>query len=218
MVDVAGQRGCAAPSVGLVVAQAGMSRRTFYECFDGREACVLALLDLGLERIGGLVGRRLCGRTRDRTGCAWRWRRLIRRSSRNVTRWQSGDMCLRWTAAGMLEAEIQFRKVVGYAELAKLAVERDLRASTPLTVAPNRPPRYAPRPRTPEHHSRTPNTNSPTPTRLRTTGLIWRGVCQVAALIGRRVAVLNRLQARHHRQAPRWSSSCRSTATHTSDC
>jgi putative transposase len=52
---------------------------------------------------------------------------IIRRSSRNVKRWQSGDMCLRWTAAGMLQAETQFRKVVGYTDLAKLAVaiERD---------------------------------------------------------------------------------------------
>jgi putative transposase len=31
----------------------------------------------------------------------------VRRTSRNVKRWQSGDMCLRWTAAGMLEAETQ---------------------------------------------------------------------------------------------------------------
>jgi len=51
----------------------------------------------------------------------------VRRSSRNVKRWQSGDMCLRWTAAGMLEAERQFRKVIGYRDLAKLAnaVERE---------------------------------------------------------------------------------------------
>jgi hypothetical protein len=35
---------------------------------------------------------------------------IIRRTSRNVKRWQNGDMCLRWTAAGMLEAETQFRK------------------------------------------------------------------------------------------------------------
>jgi putative transposase len=55
---------------------------------------------------------------------------IIRRTSRNVKRWQSGDMCLRWTAAGMLEAETQFRKVVGYSDLAKLAlaVEHDLAA------------------------------------------------------------------------------------------
>jgi hypothetical protein len=52
----------------------------------------------------------------------------VRRTSRNVKRWQSGDMCLRWTAAGMLEAETQFRRIVGYPDLAKLAiaVEADL--------------------------------------------------------------------------------------------
>lgn len=55
---------------------------------------------------------------------------IIRRSSRNVKHWQNGDMCLRWTAAGMLEAETQFRKVVGYTDLSKLthAVEHDLTA------------------------------------------------------------------------------------------
>jgi hypothetical protein len=42
----------------------------------------------------------------------------IRRSSRNVKRWQSGDMCLRWTAARMPEADRQFRRIIGYAKLA----------------------------------------------------------------------------------------------------
>jgi putative transposase len=53
---------------------------------------------------------------------------IVRRTSRNVKRWQSGDMCLRWTAAGMLEAKRQFRKIIGYRDLAKLAlaVEHDL--------------------------------------------------------------------------------------------
>jgi transposase-like protein len=52
----------------------------------------------------------------------------VRRSSRNVKRWQSGDMALRWTAAGMLEAERQFRRIIGYRDLAKLAlaIEHDL--------------------------------------------------------------------------------------------
>jgi transposase-like protein len=52
----------------------------------------------------------------------------VRRSARNVKHWQSGDMCLRWTAAGMLEAERQFRRIIGYANLAKLvtAIEREL--------------------------------------------------------------------------------------------
>ena len=63
----------------------------------------------------------------------------VRRSSRNVKRWRSGDMCLRWTAAGMLEAERQFRKVIGYRELATLAVaiEREVTtASSSPTAAP----------------------------------------------------------------------------------
>ncbi|MCC6223815.1 MAG: transposase [Thermoleophilia bacterium] len=46
----------------------------------------------------------------------------VRRTSRNVKRWQSGEMALRWTAAGMLEAERQFRRIIGYRDLAKLAV------------------------------------------------------------------------------------------------
>ncbi len=56
----------------------------------------------------------------------------VRRSSRNVKRWQSGEMALRWTAAGMLEAERQFRRVIGYRDLAKLAIaiERDLARTT----------------------------------------------------------------------------------------
>ena len=60
----------------------------------------------------------------------------LRRSSRNVKRWRDGQMCLRWTAAGMLEAERQFRRIIGYADLSKLvtAIERELgqpNAATP---------------------------------------------------------------------------------------
>jgi transposase-like protein len=62
----------------------------------------------------------------------------VRRTARNVKRWSSGEMALRWTAAGMLEAERQFRKIIGYRQLAKLAVaiERELAlATTPKEVA-----------------------------------------------------------------------------------
>jgi transposase-like protein len=56
----------------------------------------------------------------------------VRRSSRNVKHWQSGEMCLRWTAAGMLEAERQFRRIIGHKDLAKLAlaVEREIAKPT----------------------------------------------------------------------------------------
>ena len=43
----------------------------------------------------------------------------VRAINRNVKNWSSGEMCLRWTAAGMLEAETRFRKVEGYRGLAQ---------------------------------------------------------------------------------------------------
>ena len=60
----------------------------------------------------------------------------VRRTSRNVKHWQNGEMCLRWTAAGMLEAEQQFRRVVGHTEIAKLAVAVEREVTFPQ---PNRP-------------------------------------------------------------------------------
>ena len=44
-----------------------------------------------------------------------------REIARRVKRWQGGSMILRWTAAGVLEAERHFRKVAGYRALPKLA-------------------------------------------------------------------------------------------------
>ena len=51
---------------------------------------------------------------------------IVRHAQRNVKRWQDGDMRKRWTAAGMLVAEQQFRRIIGYRDLAKLviAIER----------------------------------------------------------------------------------------------
>ena len=57
----------------------------------------------------------------------------VRTTQRNVKHWSSGEMGLRWTAAGMLEAEKQFRKVIGYTQLPQLAVaiERRLHHNQP---------------------------------------------------------------------------------------
>ena len=74
----------------------------------------------------------------------------VRRVARNVKRWQSGDMCLRWTAAGMIEAQGQFRKIIGYPDLATLAVavERDVAArraaDTSTTIRQTTTPTAAP--------------------------------------------------------------------------
>jgi putative transposase len=60
----------------------------------------------------------------------------VRTTQRNVKHWSSGEMGLRWTAAGMLEAEKQFRKVIGYTQLPQLAVaiERRLHLHQPNTA------------------------------------------------------------------------------------
>ena len=61
---------------------------------------------------------------------------IVRRTQRNVKHWSSGEMGLRWTAAGMLEAEQQFRKVIGHTDLPRLAIaiERRLHLPSPTTA------------------------------------------------------------------------------------
>jgi putative transposase len=55
---------------------------------------------------------------------------IVRYTQRNVKRWREGDMRKRWTAAGMLEAEQQFRRIIGYKDLAKLVIAIERRHAT----------------------------------------------------------------------------------------
>jgi transposase-like protein len=45
---------------------------------------------------------------------------IARTTNRNVTRWRDGHMVLRWTAAGMLNAQRSFRRVKGYKQMPQL--------------------------------------------------------------------------------------------------
>ena len=47
---------------------------------------------------------------------------IVRSTHRNVKRRREGEMRRRWTAAGMLVAEQQFRRIIGYRDLATLVV------------------------------------------------------------------------------------------------
>ena len=78
----------------------------------------LTLMRLG---IGGQLSKTLCS-----TNPCESMIEIVRDTQRNVKRWQDGDMRKRWTAAGMLVAEQQFRRIIGYRDLAKLviAIER----------------------------------------------------------------------------------------------
>lgn len=52
VVEVVGEHGLEAATVGRVCEQAGVSRRTFYELFGDREECLLAGFDAEVERLG----------------------------------------------------------------------------------------------------------------------------------------------------------------------
>jgi putative transposase len=74
----------------------------------------LTLMRLG---IGGQLAKTLCS-----TNPCESMIEIVRHTQRNVKRWQDGDMRKRWTAAGMLVAEQQFRRIIGYRDLAKLII------------------------------------------------------------------------------------------------
>jgi len=79
---------------------------------------------LTITRLGISAQSRL-GRTLSTTNPIESMLSVCRERSRNVKRWRGGEMVLRWTAAGMLDAERSFRRVRGFRDLAKL--ERALR-------------------------------------------------------------------------------------------
>ncbi len=96
----------------------------------------LTLMRLG---IGGQLAKTLCS-----TNPCESLIEIVRYTQRNVKRWQQGDMRKRWTAAGMLVAEQQFRRIIGYRDLAKLviAIERHAR----LVAETNRDPQHTRQP------------------------------------------------------------------------
>ena len=123
--------GCAAPGA----SPSTPARSTSYGCSPQNSStatpapparCVKASSrTLTLTRLGV---RGQLKRTLESTNPCESMIEIVRRTSRNVKRWSSGEMCLRWTAGGMLEAERQFRRIIGYRDLAKLAIaiEHDL--------------------------------------------------------------------------------------------
>ncbi len=70
MVDVVGERGVGNVTVAHVVARSGMSRRTFYELFEGCEDCLLVACEDALERIAAVVI--------PAYGASTRWREKLR--------------------------------------------------------------------------------------------------------------------------------------------
>jgi transposase-like protein len=62
---------------------------------------------------------------------------ICRDHSRNVKNWRDGTMALRWCAAGMLEADHQFRRVNGHLHLPKLRAALQARFTGNVTAVRN---------------------------------------------------------------------------------
>ena len=62
---------------------------------------------------------------------------ICREHSRNVKRWRNGQMALRWCAAGMLEADHQFRRVNGHLHLPRLRAALDAHFSNVSAASQN---------------------------------------------------------------------------------
>jgi transposase-like protein len=81
----------------------------------------LTLMRLGID---GALAKTLCS-----TNPCESMIEIVRHTQRNVKRWRDGDMRKRWTAAGLLVAEQQFRRIVGYRDLAKLVIAAERHAA-----------------------------------------------------------------------------------------
>jgi putative transposase len=110
-------------------AEAEQQLKTLIAELDRSWPDAAASLREGMSETLTLMGLGITGRlakTLSSTNPIESMTEIVRHTQRNVKRWQDGDMRKRWTAAGMLQAEQQFRRIVGYSDLATLvtAIER----------------------------------------------------------------------------------------------
>lgn len=68
MAQIVAEKGYPATTVADVVERAGVSRRTFYEQFDDKEACFLAAYDAGLAAVLARIGEAVA----DNPAAQWR--------------------------------------------------------------------------------------------------------------------------------------------------
>jgi AcrR family transcriptional regulator len=134
MTEVASERGAANVTVAHVVARSGVSRRTFYELFDDREACFLAAFDAAAARIAAHVVPSYEGEAR--------WRDRIRAALAELLEFldeepEGGRLCIvESLAAGPRALERRARVV----EIVKHALDeghgetKGARAPPPLTA------------------------------------------------------------------------------------
>src|SRR3989442_11876351 len=99
------------------------------EAHDGAAASIREGIEetLTLLSLGGMGA---LARTLSTTNPIENLQGTLKRVSRNVTRWRSGGMALRWAATGLLEAQKSFRRLKGYRELPALLHALEVRIAS----------------------------------------------------------------------------------------
>jgi AcrR family transcriptional regulator len=65
---IVAERSASALTLAETIARAGVTRRVFYECFDDRDACLLAAFDLGVRRAAERIAPAYAAQSRWRDG------------------------------------------------------------------------------------------------------------------------------------------------------
>jgi AcrR family transcriptional regulator len=107
------ERGVGALTLGDTIALAGVSRRVFYECFDDREACLLAAFDLGVERAAERIAPAYAAQSR--------WRDAIRAGLAELLRFLDdepalGRLCIVHSLSGgavLLRRRAEVQSILG---------------------------------------------------------------------------------------------------------
>lgn len=134
VVEVVAERGAANASVGMVIARAGVSTRTFYEYFDGLEACLIAVLDGGLERVGALAAEAF------RAGQGGPWQDGMRAAMAAVLGFFDAEprlarvLVVETPASGARVREHRERTTAAFRALIVKHTERDVSHASPLAA------------------------------------------------------------------------------------
>jgi AcrR family transcriptional regulator len=132
LVDVLAEHGFAGATVGLVLARARASSRTFYQLFDGLEDCLVGVMDRVLEQVVVLASRELEG--------AECWQDGLRAALAAVLAFFDSDpelaqVCIVQTLAGGPVVLEHRERVVGAFRLPVVErIEREVSPVSPLTA------------------------------------------------------------------------------------
>jgi AcrR family transcriptional regulator len=110
--ELVAEQGVAALTLGDTIARAGVTRRVFYECFDGRDAALLAAFDLGVERAAARIAPAYAAQSR--------WRDAIRAGLSELLRFIDdepafGRLCIMHSLSGgpvLLRRRIEVQSIL----------------------------------------------------------------------------------------------------------